>query len=288
MRNIYDFIIEHQFGEKILWTFLYLIVAFVAIRIINKVLYNAIKDTKKSYTIRKGFGYFITTLALIGIAFTWLDTSINITTYIGLLSAGIAIALKEVFSNVAAWVFITVRKPFDVGHRIIIGEQRGDIVDIRMFQFSMGEVSDYDDGEQSTGRIIDVPNHFIFIHPLINYTKGFEFIWNEIKVLLTFESDWERAKVLLTEIVNKDSAQLSAQAKIEMDKASQKYMLHYKSLTPIVYTDVKDSGIQLTLRYLCTPKQRRGTINTVWTDILKMVGEEEHIDLAYPTRRIIN
>jgi small-conductance mechanosensitive channel len=133
-----------------------------------------------------------------------------------------------------------------------------------------------------------VPNHFVFSYPLVNYTKGFEYIWNEIKVLITFESDWELAKKLLTEIVNKDSKHLIKEAKGQVREAAKKYMIHYDKLTPIVYTDVKTSGVQLTLRYLCSPKQRRGTVNMMWEDILKMLDENTTIDLAYDTRRVIN
>ena len=65
-------------------------------------------------------------------------------------------------------------------------------------------------------------------------------------------------------------------------------MLYYDKLTPIVYTGVKDCGVQRTLRYLCEPKKRRTTANNMWEDILIMVDSNDTINLAYPTKRIVN
>lgn len=211
---------------------------------------------------------------------------VNLTTYFGLLSAGIAITLKDIFSNTAAWLFIILRKPFEVGDRILINEQRGDVIDIRMFQFTLIEVTSYEEGEQSTGRIIDIPNSYIFSNASVNYSKAFKFIWNEIKVLITFESDWKKAKVILTEIVNKNTIHLSRDASKRIREAERKYRIHYDKLTPIVYTNVRESGVELTLRYLCEPRQRRTSVNNIWEDILEKFEMEEKIHLAYPTVRI--
>jgi len=288
INTILNFLNENVIYQKLFWSIIGIIVSVIIVRIINLFLFKLIKDNKKYYTIKKRVEYTISFITIFAIIILWAGATNNLATYVGLLSAGIAIALRELFTNVAAWVFISFKRPFDVGHRVLIGEQRGDVIDIRVFQFSLIEVTSYEEGEQSTGRIIDVPNHYVFTYPLVNYTKGFEYIWNEIKVLITFESDWQLAKQLLTEIVNKDSKLLITEAKGQVKNAAKKYMIHYDKLTPIVYTDVKDSGVQLTLRYLCEPKQRRGTVNMMWEDILMMLDEQDTIDLAYNTRRVIN
>ena len=71
---------------------------------------------------------------------------------------------------------------------------KGDVIDIRVFQFSILEVGNWVDADQSTGRIINIPNGKVFTETMVNYTTGFEYIWNEMPVLVTFESEWEKAK----------------------------------------------------------------------------------------------
>ena len=187
--------------------------------------------------------------------------------------------------NLAAWWFILWRRPFGVGDRIQIGEFRGDVIDLRIFQFSLMETGNWVDADQSTGRILHVPNGLVFSQALANYSQGLHFIWNEIPVVITFESNWVDAKEILTRIVNEKSLSLTQEAERRVREAAEKYMIFFKNLTPIVYTKVVDHGVCLTLRYLCNPRRRRGSENEIWETILADFAERDDIDFAYPTQR---
>lgn len=226
--------------------------------------------------------FFIGFLAVVQI---WFASIESIATFLGLLSAGIAIALKDPVTDLAAFLFVIWRKPFDVGDRIELDTIKGDVIDIRPFKFTVLEIGNWVDADQSTGRVIHVPNHKVFTHQLANYTSDFEFIWNEIQVLVTFESDWKLAKDILSEVVLDVSKEFIEKAKAEIAKASKSYLIEFKYLTPIVYTDVKDSGVNLTVRYLTNPRKRRGTTQKIWESILDRFAENDTIDFAYPTIR---
>ncbi len=65
-------------------------------------------------------------------------------------------------------------------------------------------------------------------------------------------------------------------------------MIIYSKLIPTVHTSVKDSGVLLTIRYLCEPKQRRNSENAIWENILNEFAKCKDIDFAYPTQRFYN
>jgi small-conductance mechanosensitive channel len=205
--------------------------------------------------------------------------------YLGIVSAGLAIALQDPLTNLAGWLFISIRKPFVVGDRIAIGDHAGDVIDLRPFQFTLIEIGNWVDADQSTGRLIHVPNGWVFKHTTANFTGGFEFIWNELPVLVTFESDWERAKELLLEVARRHTDVPDAEASREVQEASKRYMIFFQHLTPIVWTSVADSGVMLTVRYICRPRRRRGTATAIWEDVLRAFAAEPGIDFAYPTTR---
>ena len=104
-------------------------------------------------------------------------------------------------------------------------------------------------------------------------------------VLVSFESDWRKAKQILTKIAVKHAEHLTAEAEHDLLEASQQYLINYRKLTPIVYTKVVDSGVQLTIRYLIEPRKRRGTEHAIWEDILTEFAACPDIDLAYHTVR---
>ena len=242
-------------------------------------------DVRARYQWKKVSAYFAFLLTVLVLAWIWFQGFTAVATYFGLLSAGLAIALKEPIVDLVAWAFIMWRKPFEVGDRIQIGGHAGDVIDQRIFQFTLLEIGNWVAADQSTGRVIHVPNGRVFSDPVANYTRGFNFIWNEIGVMVTFESDWREAKRILEAIAEKHAAALDETAREEIRKASRRYMIFYSALTPTVYTSVEDSGVVLTMRYLCEPRKRRGSSQAIWEEILDRFGERDDIDFAYPTRR---
>jgi len=272
--------------NKVIRSIAVIILLWIFQRIVSRLAYKKSKDIRVSYNLRKVSAYITFVLGLIIVGRIWFEGVQSIATFLGLVSAGLAIALKDLVADIAAWIFIIWRRPFGVGDRIHIGEHSGDVIDIRPFQFSIMEIGKWVDAEQSTGRVIHVSNGQVFTESLINYSQGFQFIWEEIPILITFESNWEKAKSILFNIVNKHAEQLGKGAEKQIKEASKKYMIFYNILTPIVYTSVKDSGVMLTMRYLVQPQKRRGTSQTIWEDILKEFAECTDIDFAYPTQRI--
>ncbi len=274
---------QHQ--TKILYSLLILLVLGGIRFAILKIVFRFTEDPRQRYTWKRSVSFTIGFLTLILIGSVWIKAIGEFGAFLGLLTAGLAIALKDPLTNIAGWIFILTRKPFTLGDRIQIGEQAGDVIDLRLFQFTLLEIGNWVDADQSTGRIIHIPNGTIFTKAQSNYSAGFKFIWNEMPVLVTFESNWNEARDILRKIVSDHAEALSADAEKRIVEASKKYMIFYQYLTPIVYTSVKESGIMLTMRYICDARKRRNTENDIWEDVLKVFAQHKDIEFAYPTQR---
>jgi small-conductance mechanosensitive channel len=247
------------------------------------------ENVRLRYRAKKLATYTVTTLAIFLVGSVWFSGFGSVSTFLGLLSAGLAIALKDMIASIAGWFYILGRKPFEVGDRIAIGEHAGDVIDQRLFRFSMLEIGNWVDADQSTGRVIHVPNSHVFTATIANYTAGFAYIWNELPVLVTFESDWSKAKQILQRIADERCSQFTHTAAEAIRRAARSQMIVYSKLDPKVWTSVADCGVLLTLRYLCDPRQRRNTAELIWEDILHEFAAADNIDFAYPTiRRYIN
>jgi small-conductance mechanosensitive channel len=274
--------VSYQIAATLLVIVALWLVRLIAARIINR----NIDESKVQYKWRKNLTYATGFIGIILIGSIWSEAFKSFSTFLGLLSAGLAIALRDPVTDFAGWIFLLWRKPFDLGDRIQIGEVKGDVIDIRLFKFTLLEIGNWVHADQSTGRVVHVPNHQVFTESLMNYTSDFEFIWNELEVLITFESDWKAAKKILQEIADTHLQDFVKEAEQQVKRASKSYLIHYRYLTPIVYTDVKESGVNLTIRHLTNPRTRRKVGQAIWEDILERFGEHDHINLAYPTMRI--
>jgi small-conductance mechanosensitive channel len=118
-----------------------------------------------------------------------------------------------------------------------------------------------------------------------NYTKGFPFIWNEQTIVVTFESDWKRAKAIILQQAQEEAEKIETEVRRQIQTMQSEYAIRYRHLTPIVYTQIADQGVALTLRYLCPVRKRRGMAHAVNEGILEDFAREPDIELAYPTTR---
>jgi len=271
--------------QNVIFTLLAFLAYLVLRRVATGVLERGLTEVARRYIVIKTVNYVLGAMMAMVSLVIWFGGFTGWSAYLGIVSAGLAIALQDPLTNLAGWLFVSVRKPFVVGDRIAVGAHAGDVIDLRPFQFTLIEIGNWVDADQSTGRLIHVPNGWVFKHPIANFTGGFEFIWNEIPVLVTFESDWQRAKELLLEVAGHHTDVPDAQASLEVQEAAKRYMIFFQHLTPIVWTSVADSGVMLTVRYICRPRRRRGTATAIWEDVLRAFAAEPGIDFAYPTTR---
>ena len=262
------------------------IVGLIVLRwLLLRAMHRYITETDDWYRARRIATYVATIVALITLAFIWFDAFSELPTYLGLVSAGIAIALADLLKNMAGWLYIVVRRPLWLGDRVEIDGTRGDVVDVRLFRFTLMEIGEWVHADQSTGRLVHVPNGVLFTKPMANYTEGFEHIWDEIPIMVTFESNWEKAKAIILEEIEAISVDVSAKASEGMRKTARDYQIKIGKLTPIVYLSVEESGVVLTGRFLVSARKRRGVEEHVWEGILRRFRDAEDIDLAYPTVR---
>jgi small-conductance mechanosensitive channel len=252
---------------------------------VMRVILRSVTDVRQRYGWSRGVTSAVGILTVIFLGVIWFAGLERLATFAGILGAGLAVALHDTIANIAGFLFIVLRRPFEVGDRIEIEGIAGDVIDIRLFQFSLLEIGNWVDADQSTGRIVQVPNGKVLRAATASFNKGFAYIWHEIPVLITFESDWKKAKSILEDIVDEDTFVVAEEVERQVRKAASRYLIYSGKVTPIVYTTVRDSGVLLTVRYMTKPKTRRGSEQQLWEQILERFAENDDIALAYPTIR---
>lgn len=280
---VVDWAVAHS--APLIVTGIALVAAVVVSTLVARRVTRPISDEVKRHKTRRTIAYLAQAIALVIIAVAWAGT-LNIQLWIGLLSVGLALALQNAILCLAGWAYVTLRRPYDIGDRIQAGTLIGDVIDVRLFHTYLLEVGNWVDADQSTGRVVHLPNSVVFTQPIQNYTQGFPYIWHEIPILLTFESDWRRAKAILEALVQEESRDMSPQVARLIGRMKRNYPIRYEHLSPIVYTRIKDSGVLLTIRYLTEARKRRETAAELHELILDAFAAEPHVEFAYPTYRM--
>jgi small-conductance mechanosensitive channel len=254
--------------------------------LLARLLHPQIDEPATWYRIRKAANWITLGMVAVALGTIWAGAVATFITVFALAAAGLAIALGEVIRNFAGGVYVALRHPLRVGDRVEIAEFAGDVVSTGPLAFHLLEIRNWVEADQSTGRILHVPNNLLFTQPLANFGAAMAWIWHEVSVPLTFESDWQRAKALLLEVVERHAPDVDpAEAAERLRAASRHYVITYTRFSPAVYVDADERGIRLTARLLCDVRRRRAMSDAIWSDLLVAYAGEPDITFAYPPVR---
>lgn len=260
-----------EYVELFILTTLIFIVFGILKAIVRALYSRADVSNKKKYFRNRMLKIALNIISIILVVLLWGHRISGMVTIISFLSAGIAIAVKEIIFDFFAGIYINMKKIFELEDRIEINGIKGDVVNIRSLGFEVLEVGDRIHAEQSTGRIIHIPNSFVFLYPLKNYTKAFKYIWDEITVKVPLDADIEKTKEVLYDIVNSNEILETIPKKMEdaVADVTVEYRIYYNYLDPIIYTEIVDSHVELYIRYIVHPKKSRIVEDEIYLKILE-------------------
>src|ERR1700682_5167481 len=163
-------------------------------RVLEQTLPRRFGRADARYKVRKFivFSGYLTILLFLGLLFE--DRLGRLTFAIGVIGAGVAVALQDVVASIAGAFSIGFSRLYTVGDRVQIGDTRGDVIDIGLLRTTLMETGNWVGRDLYNGRIVRIPNSVVLKGSVFNYSHGFRFIWDEIKVLLTAARDCKLAR----------------------------------------------------------------------------------------------
>ncbi|MGB9177414.1 MAG: mechanosensitive ion channel domain-containing protein [Methanoregula sp.] len=261
--------------------------AYLFVKILlDEILLRKIKDKKVRYSLNKAITILSAAAAIVIIIDIWFPDTQSFIVAIGVISAGVVIALQDVFRNFVGGILIMTGNLYQVGDRIEIGGETGDIMDIGVMNTTMMELRGGIDSDQATGRITSIPNGKVITTPVHNYTKDHSFLWDEIMIPITYSSNWKKAKEVMLEIVTRETAEIVKEAEEEIEKIGETYYLPKRMVEPAVYLTPADTWISFHVRYVTRGKERRTFRTRISEMILQKVHEYPDISISSTTSSI--
>ena len=127
----------------------------------------------------------------------------SIATFVGFLTAGVALALQNVILSVVAYFFLIGRYGIKVGDRVTVSGVTGQVIEMGLVRFFMLELVGTGADMHPTGRIAAWANSMIFQpYSWLKQAPGTEYAWHTVAVTVMPEVDHEAARQRLTEAVN--------------------------------------------------------------------------------------
>ena len=288
--------VKDTISEEI-WRTVKLLIIIVVLFLITFGVKRAVKeyvdDDDKHYTSNKLINFIFIVIIVFILLFSYIDNVSYLVTILGFASAGIAIALKDWFMSLFGWMAIMTSGAISVGDRIKVVrdgiEIVGDVLDITLFKIAVREditLTSYMTNRR-TGRVIFVPNNYIFTDMIANYTfDGLRTVWDGIDIHITFDSNHKKAVELAKAIVQRHARGYTDLTKKRLQKMRKKYVLRSANPEPRIFSFVEPYSIVVSSWYYTNSHATLGLRSTISMEIFDAFKEADDIEIAYPTQTI--
>jgi small-conductance mechanosensitive channel len=272
---------------KLLLSLVVVVATLIIYRTIRNAIKRRVKDATRLQYMRVAVRNVLAVASFVIILLIWLPTGNNLTTALGILGAGLAIASQELIGSLAAGVNIWVGNIYRVGDRVRIGEVVGDVMDISLARTTVMEVGEWVKADQYTGRVVNVANRMVWTNPVYNFTQHWGYLWDEITLPISYESDWQRAAELMLEQGQTYTAELQADAEAKLSRLVDRYPLKELTVEPTLYLAMTDNWVEITLRFVVDAQERRRVKDRLHQELLQHFQAEEKITVASTTIEIV-
>ncbi len=174
----------------------------------------------------------------------------SIATFIGFLTAGLAVALQNVILSIVAYFFFFGRFGIKIGSRVTIGTTTGDVIETGFIRLYIMEVIEEKGQFRPTGRIVAFPNSILFQPtPFFKQVPGVSYRWHEMTYMLEPDTERALAEMKLRELI--DSVYKDSKGMIDMQKAAmeQSTRLRVKEPRPEGKVEKTADGLNIVIRY---------------------------------------
>ncbi len=253
---------------------------FVFKVVLASVISSKVQIQRSKYSLRKVADTFFWLVLLFSLSKIWIESPQTLLVSYGLIAAGVAVSLQDLFKNFVGGFLILVQNIYKAGDRIEIDGKYGDVIDVGLFYTSVFEIRNWIGGDQSTGRITLIPNGGVLTKNINNYTKDHEFIWDEFTISFTYDSDIDLAMKEILKITKKRTKAYAELATNQTRRLKEKYYFVDRKIEPVVYVDLQEGWVNLSVRYVVHVKERREAANDLKLKILQLVKSEKKLTIG--------
>jgi len=222
------------------------------------------KERSNIEIFSRAIKYVVVLFLIIFGVLSYSGSLISIGLFAGLISASLGFSLQRPITGMAAWLMLVIKRPFEIGDRVIIGNVKGDVSDISLSHVHIKEIGGTIPSEETSGRTILIPNAKLFEEDIINYTRKDNFILDEVSFPITFDSDIDEAQEIA-----KESAMIVLK---DYEKNPQK---------PYTRTYFQPSGVDIFVRYPTLASNRNEISSKITQNVFKKINQTEKIKFAY-------
>ena len=173
-----------------------------------------------------------------------------VTTFAGLMTAGIAVALQNVILSIAGYFFLIGKYGVRVGDRVNIAGVTGDVVDIGLVRLQMMEITG-GPAPLPTGRVVAFSNSVVFQanSGMFKQIPGTNFLWHEITLTLDAKGNYRQVEQRMIEAVNKVFSEYRDRMEVQRRSVERSLNSTIAAFSPESRLHLTQTSLEVVIRY---------------------------------------
>lgn len=216
----------------------------------KRATFRYITDTRRRYQFLLIRRIVLWCLVVLVVAAAFASELGAVTTFAGLMTAGIAVALQNVILSIAGYFFLIGKYGVRVGDRVQIADVKGDVVDIGLVRLHIMEVSG-GPSPRPTGRVVAFSNAIVFqaSSGMFKQIPGTNFVWHEITLTLDPHSDYRQVEKRMMEAVNKVFAEYGDKLETQRRNVERSLNSTLHAFSPESRLHLTQTALEVVIRY---------------------------------------
>jgi small-conductance mechanosensitive channel len=235
-----------------------LLLLLFADRWLERLLGRARIDRRQLGTLRSVIGVSLQLVGIVVILLVLVGLPGQLGTMIGIVGAGLTVALKDFIVAFIGWFVLMGRNGIRVGDWVEINGVSGEVIELNMFHTVLLETGNWTDAGHPTGRRVTFTNSFAIGAHYFNFSTTGQWLWDELSIMVPYDRDPHAVATAIEKEVTAATASDVTQAEQEWRRAARGQRGVSFSLQPAIAVRPSPGGVgvEVAVRYVTRASER--------------------------------
>jgi small-conductance mechanosensitive channel len=228
-------------------------------------------DARRLYQLRVISTIAVQVVAALLIVLVIIGPPSQLSTVIGLATAGLTVALKDFIVAFFGWFALMGRNGIRIGDWVEIEGVGGEVVEIGILKTVLLEVGDSGNTGHPSGRRVSFVNSFAIEGHYFNFSTAGQWLWDQLQVALPAAGDPYQLTQQIREIVEHATEADAGEAEKDWQRVTHQYGTRPFSAKPVTDLQPGASGLEVVVRYITRAPQRRDVKSRLFQAIVELL-----------------
>ncbi len=246
--------------HELLFNALMVIGVLIALLLLDQwlqhLLGNPKLDRRQVETLRSIARVALRVIAVILILLILIGVPTQFGTMIGIVGAGLTVALKDFIVAFFGWLMLMGRNGIRLGDWVEINGVSGEVTELGMFHTVLMETGNWSDSGHPTGRRVTFTNSFAIEGHYFNFSTSGQWLWDELQIVVPAGRDPYPMVETIKKQVTEATAESARQAEQEWQRAVPAQRGKIFSGMPGINVKPVVGGVEIAVRYITRANER--------------------------------